>query len=175
MIKYLFWKAKKDGYFVGSTKIQKLLWYCQLLYYAKYEKFFFDGDTCKFEAWDYGPVNRETWSTFAEIINEKYENQNIDGLINSHTIWEEYNLKKQKYNQDFWNKLSNKNKDELEVVDKVWELKKRYHGWDLANKTHEHEPWKEAHERDIAIKEIDQKLIKKHARKICKRENLIQN
>ena len=74
-------EAKK--FFLGTLKLQKLLWYCAILYYFKYHEHLFEE---RFRAWDYGVVLKtawyERWKILREAIPENFEiNTSIEAIV----------------------------------------------------------------------------------------------
>lgn len=129
--KYLIYLASKDeGYNLTPLKLQKLLYYCQGFSYA------WDGQQLfseEFEAWKYGPVNRDVYDVF-----KMYGNAVIP-------FDEGKKINKTK-----------KNKDSVETIQAVWDNFKEYGAFDLVEMTHSEKPWKESYPagNDITNKQI---------------------
>jgi len=105
-----------DG--ISNLKIQKLLFYIQKTSYSVYEKPFF---TDKMEAWQYGPVIPTIYHEF-----KKYRSNNIDVIET----------------QDFINSKLALDKEQLLIIDFVWDSYNKYSAGGLVDLTHNDIAWK---------------------------------
>ena len=159
----VFWikKFKQEKIPFGILKIQKFLWYAQILSWFKDKTFIF-GDL-EFEAWRYGPLNVISWKKWRTFLDPEYQKNSPD--------WELELIKKGNVND-----LSEKNKERLNLI---FEKKKNIGSWTLATETHRHKPYilarmkidgitesiAKSFER-LEVHKIDNETIKKFCRKI---------
>lgn len=125
---------KEEIELITNLKLQKLLYYAQGVHLAIFDKPLFEENIV---AWDHGPVVKEVYEKYATLA---------DGSPRK-ALGIEY-----KNNLD----LSQFSKDELGVLDSVYEEFAQYSAWKLRNMTHEERPWKETYHNDT----IDLDLIK---------------
>lgn len=111
--KHIIYLASKDNYFsLTPLKLQKLLYYSQGFSYVWYNQPIFKDE---FEAWQYGPVNREIYNKYKKYGQNRipsYEGEVADSLL-----------------------------EEIDVLESVWDNLKRYSAFDLVKMTHKEEPW----------------------------------
>lgn len=158
----VFWakKFKRENIPFGILKIQKFLWYAQILSWDKYKKFIFKN--LKFQAWRYGPLNVDSWKEWRTFLNPDNQENNID--------WEKKLNQKNNFNK--WTS------DEQQILNLIFEKKKNTNGWGLAIETHFHKPYIDARRKGgaseetaksfekLKIEEIDNKNIQKASQKI---------
>ena len=160
----IFWveKFQQEKIPFGILKIQKFLWYAQMLSWVRNEKFIFEN--LKFEAWKYGPLNVESWREWRDFLNPDCQKNNN-------------NLQK-KINQK---KASNLLDNDKKILNRIFEKKKNTNSWTLAFETHSHEPYLNARRKAtknemlaksfevLPIYPIDDKDIKDESRKIIEK------
>ncbi|CAM1348411.1 Panacea domain-containing protein [Tenacibaculum crassostreae] len=113
--KYLISKTNPEegGELLSNMKLQKLLYYCQGFYYAKFgEKLFEDN----IYAWQYGPVVKDVYHNF------KYFGSNGIPL-------------------DVVDEVVTLNENEKKMVDEVFTYFNQFSAIKLMNMTHSEEPW----------------------------------
>lgn len=114
--RYLIYLANNDkDYSITPLKLQKLLYYAQGFTFA------WDGQALfneEFEAWKYGPVNREVYDEFKNYGNATLPTEASSGIRE--------------------NDLSSLEKENIEIV---WEDLKKFDAFDLVEKTHNEDPW----------------------------------
>ncbi len=158
----VYWvkKMRAESIVFGRFKIQKFLWYAQLLSYARYRKFIF-GDL-EFLTFRYGPANNETWLKWREMLSPEFQKYSLrfDEMLENRDTNEPWS------NQD------------LKILNLVYKTKKDLGTWALAIETHEHEPYIKARMfsdipreiamsfAEISVKKIKYIDIKKHADEI---------
>lgn len=162
--RYVYYLAKKEDTFVGSTFLQKFFWFSQIVFYHREQKALFFGEN-EFEAWDYGPVIKEFWEDFATFGGNVIDPNSNDLFIrDSLKIWNKYQVGK--YDSDFWNKLKEEKENAkfFKTFNDVWEAKKSKHGWALAKETHRHQPWIEVYTNGVTSDRlISNDLVKKYS------------
>ena len=119
---YLILKASEDdgGELLSNLKLQKLLYYSQAFFYAKYETPLFSE---KIEAWHYGPVVPE--------IYRKYK-QCGSGSISVKDISNKFNF----------------TNEQKEMIDEVFEYFGQFSASKLVTITHAEPPWLNASSSD---------------------------
>lgn len=131
--KYLIYLSSKQNYTISPLKLQKLLYYCQGFSFAWDNKKLFNDD---FEAWQYGPVNRDIYDYFkvyGQLSIPSSEGKNIIG-----------------------------DPDEIETIEAVWNNLKSYSPFELVENTHNERPWLDA----VAFNDvISKKSIKDYFKK----------
>jgi uncharacterized phage-associated protein len=110
--KYIVFLASKDTYSLTPLKLQKLLYFTQGFNYLWEGKPLF---TEEFEAWQYGPVNREVYFYF-----QKYSQCEIPNAEGSN---------------------KNGSEKEKEIIKTVWNNYKHFDAFELVDKTHKERPW----------------------------------
>ncbi len=112
---YLILKASEEefGELLSNLKLQKLLYYCQAFFYAKYETPLFAE---RIEAWHYGPVVPEIYHKFKKY---GYSSIPVEGIKN-----------------DF-----NFNVAQKEMIDEVFEYFGQFSASKLVTITHAEAPW----------------------------------
>ncbi|PEC62931.1 Panacea domain-containing protein [Bacillus toyonensis] len=98
---------------ITNLKLQKLLYYAQGFYLAIKEKALFEEDI---EAWVHGPVVPEVYSEFKE-----YTYNDINGTYDEKEIV--------------------LTKEEIDLLDNMWNIFQSYSGKVLEEMTHNEEPW----------------------------------
>lgn len=128
---YLSWR--EEEYEITPLKLQKILYYCQGFSYLWDNQKLFEED---FEAWEYGPVNREVYYEFrkyGQSIIPKYEGEDYT-----------------------------KNTESKDTIEAVWNNFKRYSAFDLVAMTHAEKPWREAYNNRGVISKGTIKMYFKH-------------
>ncbi len=120
-------------------KLQKILWYCAVLYFHRYQKHLFEEN---FKAWEYGVVLETAWLYKSKILN--------------------YDDKKNT------NKMS-EDKDVIAIIKEVVQKKGSLSGIRLSDENHEQEPWKRTRELGFdevvskkLIEEFTSQIVKKY-------------
>ncbi len=158
----VYWVKKMRAEYIpfGIFKMQKFLWYAQLLSYARNRKFIF-GDL-EFLTFRYGPANNETWLKWREMLSPEFQRHSLrfDEMLENRDTNEPWS------NQD------------LKILNLVYKTKKDLGTWTLAIESHEHEPYIKARMfsdipretamsfAEISVKKIKYIDIKRHADEI---------
>ena len=138
--KYILNLINEDyGETISNLKLQKILYYIQGYFLAYFDKPLFED---KIVAWAYGPVVPSVYNEY-----KKYGNNSLP----VHEITqEEYHM--------FINNLS---KNELGLIQQVFETYIDYYAYNLVNMTHSETPWNSALIDGKATgNEIDNDIIK---------------
>jgi len=101
-----------DTEFITNMKLQKLLYYAQAYYLAKYNKPLFRE---KILAWEHGPVVKEVY--------DEYKKFGGNGII-------------------YTGEVINFSPEIEQFLLKIYELYGQYSAWKLRNMTHSETPWK---------------------------------
>ncbi|MBU3198158.1 DUF4065 domain-containing protein [Clostridium estertheticum] len=134
--KYLIYLACEDKiYLLTPLKLQKLLYYSQGLSFVWDNKELFKEE---FEAWQYGPVNREVYLQYRKY--GEYQIPYIEGKIFSSP------------------------KDEINTIKAVWRDFKKFNAYELVEMTHIEGPWKEAYSSENY--RISNASIKKYFKRV---------
>ncbi len=114
--KYLINKATNNegGEFLSNLKLQKLLYYCQAFFYTITNRRLFNEEI---QAWQYGPVVPEVYSQFKSFGSNGIQNQ---GEL-------DFSLQK----------------DEVEIIDEVFDYFNQFSAIKLMEMTHSEPTWKE--------------------------------
>ena len=120
------------GELISNMKLQKLLYYAQGFYLAKYGKPLFDA---KIEAWSLGPVVPEVY--------HEYKSYGSDAIKLSEKL-------------DF----SVYDEDAREMLDEVYAVYGQFSAWKLSQMTHDELPWKKYHTKDDRT--IPAKVLKEY-------------
>lgn len=128
---YLLKKAASQdfGELLSNMKLQKLLYYCQGMYYAAYNKPLFNE---KINAWQYGPV-----------VPEIYHQLKTNGVSGIEPSFFPY------FSEDL---LSDEQKD---IIDDVFDYFGQFSAFKLMEMTHSEVPWMQTSIND----EIGQELM----------------
>ncbi|MDE0243336.1 MAG: DUF4065 domain-containing protein [Candidatus Kaiserbacteria bacterium] len=102
---------------ITNLKLQKVLYFAQAYYLAKFKRPLFSN---KIEAWEYGPV--------VPKVYEDYKKHKSNPIISEKDA----------------SSLSDKDK---EIVKNIWDAFGGYSAGRLVDITHAHTPWKEAYQR----------------------------
>ena len=121
----------EDSEYITNLKLQKLLYYAQGCYLAKFDKNLFNED---FLAWEHGPVIKS--------IYEKYKINGSSGI---------------QYNEDYKDIVDEETKEFLE---KVYQYFGQYSAWKLRDMTHQEKPWLETDRNKIISKELIKNYFK---------------
>lgn len=122
--RYLIYLSYGDDYYsLTPLKLQKILYYIQG-WSCVWDGFPIFAE--EFEAWQYGPVNREVYDTF-----KRYKGDEIP----------EFEGKIPRYG----------NPEELETIERVWEEYGQETATTLVSMTHSEEPWIDAYSRGTNI------------------------
>ncbi|MCL5435238.1 MAG: DUF4065 domain-containing protein [Patescibacteria group bacterium] len=112
--KYFIFKNAKDKRNLTNKKLQKLLYYAQAWNLVFNNKKLFNNEI---EAWIHGPAVRSIYTRY-----KVFGFNNIEDKIDE-------------------NEFKNLTKDELRVLDTVWEVYGKYDAGYLEELTHSEEPW----------------------------------
>lgn len=102
---------------ITNLKLQKLLYYAQGKYMAKYNKPLFNEEI---QAWKHGPVVPEIYRKYSSFIFREIDKRKTD----------EVSTQKIKENEA------------QSILDEVWEEYGYYNGKQLERMTHQQKPWK---------------------------------
>lgn len=127
----------EDAEYITDLKLQKLLYYAQGCYSAKYNKSLIKEN---FLAWEHGPVIKEVY--------DKYKKFGSNGII----FEEDYN--------------HNLDEETENILKKVFRYFGKYSAWGLRNMTHNETPWKNTEINNIISKEIIKNYFKENYRKV---------
>lgn len=119
LARYIIHKANKEHYLITNLKLQKILYYVQGMYLARFGERLFDDEI---EAWTYGPVVRSVYNVYClygAVSLYEPEDISLSGLT----------LEKQKF------------------IDMVIMEKLKYSGSELVRMTHQEAPWKSCEDR----------------------------
>ena len=119
---------EEGGELLSNMKLQKLLYYCQGFYYAKFGKPLFDESIV---AWQYGPVVPEVYHSFKEFGSKGIP---LD-VVDVNLVLEE--------------------RDE-EMVNEVFNYFNQFSAIKLMNMTHSEEPWCSTNmQEEIALSKLE--------------------
>lgn len=104
---------EEGGELLSNMKLQKLLYYCQGFYYAKFKEKLFED---KIYAWQYGPVVKDVYHNFKEFGSNGIPLDVADEIV----------------------ALSD---DEKKMIDEVFTYFNQFSAIKLMNMTHSEEPW----------------------------------
>ena len=116
LAKYILTRAKAQGRHVTNLKPQKILYYVQGYYLAKFDHPLFPDEI---QAWKFGPVVPNVYYEFSIF--------GPDNLTISHE-----------------ERIDNCEQDEIQLIDSVIEDKMRYSPSELVKATHSEAPWRKA-------------------------------
>ncbi len=119
---FLYLDGTNEGDGISNLKLQKLVYYAQGFYSAIFDKTLFDEEI---HAWTHGPVVPELYHQY------KHHGSNHIPPIDKFDT----------------NSLT---KEEIELIEEVYEVFGQYSAWKLRNMTHEESPWL-AHEADAGV------------------------
>ena len=136
--KYITILLSKDFDYISNTKIQKLLWYCQILWFVKNEKRLFVEEN--FYAWTFGVVIPEIWYQRDEIKKYPDYKDEITALFAQYKAYKE-------------------------VIEEVVRKKGKWTGAFLSAENHEQKPWEITYDQKPGLL-VEWDLIKKHAEDI---------
>ena len=105
---------EESGDVITHLKLQKLLYYCQGTHLALFNTPFFPE---RIEAWQHGPVVPDIYSEFNKFGSNAIPIPECD---------------KSKFN-----------KEQLDLIDEVYEVYGQFSAWKLRNLTHDEAPWAE--------------------------------
>ncbi|SEQ25544.1 Uncharacterized phage-associated protein [Amphritea atlantica] len=125
---FLYLDGTNEGDGISNLKLQKLVYYAQGFYSAIFDKPLFNEDI---SAWTHGPVVPDLYHQYKQCGSNHIPPVN-----------------------DF--DASSLEKDELELIEEVFEVFGQYSAWKLRNMTHEESPWLD-HEADAGV--IPKKVI----------------
>lgn len=123
----------EDSEYITNLKLQKLLYYAQGCYLAKYDKCLFKDE---FVAWEHGPV--------IKAIYDKYKKNGSAGI---------------QYDEDYDDILDENTK---EFLRRVYNYFGQYTAWKLRDMTHQERPWKETTRNSIISKELIKEYFKEN-------------
>lgn len=119
---------EEGGELLSNMKLQKLLYYCQGFYYAKFKEKLFED---KIFAWQYGPVVKDVYHNFKQFGSNGIPLDVADEIIT----------------------LSD---DELKMIDEVFTYFNQFSAIKLMNMTHSEEPWMSTHmTNEIELEKLD--------------------
>lgn len=107
------WFLNKET--MDQKKIQKLCYYAQAWSMALRDKPIID---CSFEAWAHGPVCRELWEKLHDYTYHDIPKNTLKEKTNPIT-----------------------DKEDVELLERVWETYKEFSGYQLEVLTHQETPW----------------------------------
>ncbi|MBC6440041.1 MAG: SocA family protein [Rhodospirillales bacterium] len=144
-------RADQEGRGIDPMKLQKLVYIGYGWVLATLGRQLFDEPI---EAWRHGPVIPSLFHEFKRFRSAPITVR--AGVMN----WENVEYIEPSIPDD--------DQDVRSVLGMVWDIYKRFSGWDLRNKTHEADtPWSETYAPGVRSKAIDPDRIKEHfARKI---------
>lgn len=131
---------------ISNLQLQKILYYIQAAFLVEEGKPCFEEDIVR---WRHGPVQKEVYNNFKGFIGgsiEEKQNEYIEYIFN-----DDFSIKKvvRVFNE---NDINLKDK---EIINKVINALIDIEAWDLVDRTHEEEPWKNSADNDIiTIKSI---------------------
>lgn len=131
--KYVINKCNKIKNPISNLQLQKILYYIQGNFLAKFDRKLFDEDI---EAWKYGPVVKDVYYEF-----NKYSSCLIRDTSSPNA------------------KFIESEEENIDFIDKIIESKSKLSAWQLVEKTHEEAPWNETYNEDDH-KVINSELIK---------------
>lgn len=139
-------KGEEEGRGIDTLKLQKLVYISYGWALALLHKSLFDEPI---EAWKHGPVIPSLYHEFKHYRWNPIEEHALS------IDWEK---------ADFIEPhIPMEDSDTHLVLTKVWDVYKRFSGWDLRTKTHESgTPWKITYTDGVRSKEIPDSLIKDH-------------
>ena len=157
---YFIWKADQDKIEdLTSMKLIKLVYFSYAWHYAIFNKKLF---TEKIEAWRYGPVIPSIYHEFKRFGNSKVGLYSIDFEPESNNV--SYPI------------VSQNDEDALNIVGTIWEIYKKYSGWELSKITHDGKPWKSAFAEGENTPMKDEEIAKRGQEAILKhQENTTNN
>ena len=110
---FLSLDSQHEGEGLSNLKLQKLAYYAQGFYTAIFDKVLFDDEI---QAWTHGPV--------VPVLYHKYKSYGSNGIPCP---------------LDFDSSVFSR--DEIELIEEVFEVFGQYSAWKLRNMTHEEAPW----------------------------------
>lgn len=110
---FLYLDSINEGDGISNLKLQKLVYYAQGFYSAIFDKPLFEEEV---SAWMHGPVVEELYHQ-----NKQYGSNPIPN------------------DSDF--DKNSLNKDELELIEEVFQVFGQFSAWKLRNMTHDESPW----------------------------------
>ncbi|NFG62399.1 DUF4065 domain-containing protein [Clostridium botulinum] len=137
---YIINRALDKDKNVSNLKLQKLLYYVQAAFLVDKKEPCFEDDIVN---WKHGPVVKEVYDQYKE-----YSDRNITEYQDGYSIYEfdnDYNFVKRKITFDS-NMIDQEDKNRInKVIDELLVLS----AWNLVDKTHEEDPWKNTNRFDI--------------------------
>ena len=117
---------------ISNLKIQKLVYYAQGFHLAMFNTPFFEEDIM---AWEHGPV--------VESLYHKYKEYGSGEIPQPECV-----------------NLELYNKEQLELLDEVFEVYGQFSAWKLRNMTHSEGPWVETAKNDVISKDAMKEFFK---------------
>lgn len=131
-------------YAINTTKLNKLLFFCDLIYFLKNDITISEDNYLKLE---YGPVARNA---------EYYRNFLVQNNLLKETIIDEYFYKQRFYKspdniyfENIESRLENDKKGSINVIKSVKDNLMYFAAWELSDITHKYEPWKTASNMEV--------------------------
>lgn len=151
-------KARKDGYDITPMQLLKLVYIAHGWSLGILDRPLISNEI---EAWRHGPVIPDVYHTF-----KKYRSSNITGY-GSDIVWES---DLQQYIEIPTEKIEDD--DYKALLDRVWDIYKKYSGWELSAITHrDGTPWSTVWNRfgknnNFGNATIDDEVIKDHYKQL---------
>lgn len=138
-------KAREEGRSLDPIKLIKLIYIGYGWYLALTGKRLFSEPI---QAWRHGPVIPSIYHEFKHYRSSPIEDYSTN--FNLSTLEERV-------------PQLDSTSDATAILQRVWDIYKRFSGWSLRNKTHEtNTPWRRTYEENCYNAEIDDELIKDH-------------
>ena len=143
---YMLDRAEDEGVPISQMKLQKLVYIAYGWVLALLDRKLFEEPVL---AWKHGPVIRSLYDEFKHFGSDPI------GMKSA-----EFDLDAQQLTEP---RLSGEDDDVQVVLEKVWEIYKRYSASDLRNKTHEADtPWSRTYAGSSQDAVIPDNLIREH-------------
>lgn len=131
-------------YEINTTKLNKLLFFCDLSYFLKNDITISEDDYLKLE---YGPVAKNA---------KYYRNILVKNNLLKETVINEYFYKQRFYKspdniyfRNIESKLENNKKGSINVIKSVLDNLISFSAWELSDITHKYAPWKSASDMEV--------------------------
>lgn len=143
---YFLQMAHKEGVEITHLKLMKLVYIGYGWVSAILDISLFDDPI---EAWQHGPVVNSLYHEFKTFGNSHIQELSASYDPENHVT--------------SYPKIGSEEKEILEVLRYVWDIYKRFSGWDLREKTHKEDtPWSQTYDSSIDNNVIDSDSIKKY-------------
>jgi len=138
-------RAKKENIEISNLKLQKLMFIGYGWVLAVLDKDLTDGEG--FQAWAHGPVLP---SIYHEM--KRYGDSSLNSLATDYD-----NEENKTYNPVI------QNEQDINVLNKVWDIYKKFSAWSLRNLTHESgSPWQTVYSQNSLYIPIDKNTVKEY-------------